>query len=80
MLDITLIREKPDWVKDQIRKLNDDAALARVDSLVELDRQRRTLLTESETIQAAKNWMTPLVMHWHSRLIKQLPLAITSRP
>ena len=55
MLDINLIREKPDWVKDQIRKLNDAPALARVDSILDLDRQRRTLLTEVEAIQAARN-------------------------
>ena len=28
MIDITLIREKPDWVKEQLRKLNDEAASA----------------------------------------------------
>src|SRR5262245_40284169 len=55
MLDITIIREKPDWMKDQIRKLNDDAALARVDAVLSLDKQRRELLTESEAIQAARN-------------------------
>ena len=55
MIDITLIREKPDWVKEQIRKLNDDAALARVDAILALDKQRRELLTESEAIQAARN-------------------------
>lgn len=55
MLDIALIREKPEWVKEQIAKLNDPTALARVDAIVSLDRQRRTLLTESEAIQAARN-------------------------
>jgi seryl-tRNA synthetase len=55
MLDIALFREKPDWVKEQIAKLNDDAALARVDAVVELDKQRRALLTEMETLQAARN-------------------------
>ncbi len=55
MLDITLIREKPEWVKQQILKLNDPEAAARVDSIVALDQQRRALLTESETIQAARN-------------------------
>jgi seryl-tRNA synthetase len=55
MIDIALIREKPEWVKEQIAKLNDPAALQRVDNLVELDRRRRTLLSESETLQAARN-------------------------
>ena len=48
MIDITLIREKPEWVKEQIAKLNDPGALARVDAIVALDRKRRELLTESE--------------------------------
>lgn len=55
MIDIALIREKPDWIKEQIKKLNDDAALVRVDTIVALDKQRRALLTESEAIQAARN-------------------------
>lgn len=55
MLDINLIREKPEWVKQQIAKLNDAAALARIDAIINLDRQRRALLTESEAIQAARN-------------------------
>lgn len=55
MIDINLIREKPEWVKEQIGKLNDAAALARVDAILELDKQRRTLLTEGEQIQAARN-------------------------
>jgi seryl-tRNA synthetase len=55
MLDITLIREKPEWVKEQIAKLNDAPALARIDTILDLDKQRRVLLTESEAIQAARN-------------------------
>lgn len=55
MIDINLIREKPDWVKEQIARLNDEAAIARIDRIVELDVQRRALVTEGETIQAARN-------------------------
>ncbi|MFN8372314.1 MAG: serine--tRNA ligase [Anaerolineae bacterium] len=55
MLDIALIREKPEWVKEQLAKLNDADAVARIDSILELDKQRRQLLTESESIQAARN-------------------------
>lgn len=55
MIDINLIREKPEWVKAQIAKLNDAAASARIDAILDLDKQRRTLLTESEQIQAARN-------------------------
>jgi seryl-tRNA synthetase len=55
MLDINLIREKPEWVKEQIGKLNDPAAVARIDMILDLDKQRRALLTESEQIQASRN-------------------------
>jgi seryl-tRNA synthetase len=55
MIDIALIREKPEWVKEQIKKLNDAAALERIGKIVELDKQRRALLSESEAIQAARN-------------------------
>ncbi|MCU0496363.1 MAG: serine--tRNA ligase [Anaerolineae bacterium] len=55
MLDIQLIREQPDWVKQQIQKLQDFEAIDRIDQILELDRQRRALLTESEVIQASRN-------------------------
>ncbi len=55
MLDIALIREKTDWVKEQIVKLNDEAALNRIDGIVELDAQRREMRTRIETAQAARN-------------------------
>ncbi|MDX2163085.1 MAG: serine--tRNA ligase [bacterium] len=55
MIDIALIREKPDWVKAQIGKLNDPAALERIDRILEIDKQRRTLIGEGETLQAARN-------------------------
>ena len=55
MLDIALIRSKPAWVKAQIEKLNDEGALARIDSIVALDAQRRQTRTRVETAQAARN-------------------------
>ncbi len=55
MIDIALIREKPDWVKEQIVKLNDPAALQRVDAVLELDVRRRALIGEGEAAQAARN-------------------------
>jgi seryl-tRNA synthetase len=55
MIEIALIREKPDWVKDQIAKLQDTVAVERIERIVELDKQRRALLSESEAIQAARN-------------------------
>lgn len=55
MLDITLIREKPEWVREQIVKLNDAAAAERIDRILQLDQRRRQLLTESEALQAHRN-------------------------
>jgi len=55
MLDIALIRSKPDWVKEQIEKLNDEGALARIDAIVGLDARRRETRTRIETAQAARN-------------------------
>lgn len=55
MLDIALIREKTDWVKEQIQKLNDENALARIDTIVALDEKRRDIRTRTETAQASRN-------------------------
>lgn len=55
MLDINLIREKPEWVKAQLQKLNDPEAVARIDRILKLDLQRRALLTEVEALKAARN-------------------------
>lgn len=55
MLDISLIREKPDWVKEQFIKLQDPDAAERIDAILGLDQRRRALLTESEALQANRN-------------------------
>ena len=55
MLDIALIREKPDWVKEQLAKLFDDEAPARIDKTRELDELRREIRTRIETAQGARN-------------------------
>lgn len=55
MLDIALIRAQPDWVKEQMSKLNDAEARGRIDRILELDAQRRAARTETETAQAARN-------------------------
>ena len=55
MLDIALIRQKPDWVKEQIKKLYDEGALGRIDKILDLDAKRREIRTRIETGQAARN-------------------------
>lgn len=58
MIDIALIREKPDWVKEQLGKLNDETAVARIDTILALDKQRRELLTRVEAIKANRNQLS----------------------
>ncbi len=55
MLDINIIREQPDFVKDGLRKLGAEDVIPRVDAILALDQKRRAMLTESETIQASRN-------------------------
>jgi seryl-tRNA synthetase len=53
MLDITLIREKPDYVREAIRKTGDDPS--QVDAILALDASRRGILTEVEELRAERN-------------------------
>ena len=53
MLDINLIREKPDVVRKSLKDRQMDAAP--VDSILKLDEKRRTLLGQVETFKAERN-------------------------
>ncbi len=55
MLDIGLIREKPEWVKEQIQKLGDTPAIARIDEILKLDSRRRELIRVREDLQKQRN-------------------------
>jgi seryl-tRNA synthetase len=55
MLDIEVIRQKPDWVKEQIKTLHDDNALPRIDVILELDEKRRKQRGETENLQGKRN-------------------------
>ncbi|QPC84859.1 serine--tRNA ligase [Phototrophicus methaneseepsis] len=55
MLDIARIRQDPEWVKQQIRNLNDEPAAARVDTILELDERRRELIQQRDDLQASRN-------------------------
>jgi seryl-tRNA synthetase len=52
MLDITLIREQPEQVRQAMRDLNADAP---IDQILALDAERRALLTEVEALRAERN-------------------------
>jgi seryl-tRNA synthetase len=53
MLDIKLIREQPDLVRQGIRRRGDDPAI--VDQILGLDARRRELLTQVENLKATRN-------------------------
>lgn len=52
MLDINLIRERPDWVKEQIAQLNDTAP---IDEILATDAQRREIIQEVEELRRRRN-------------------------
>ena len=52
MIDIRLIREKPEWVKGEIAKLNAEAP---IDKILDLDQQRRQALSQVEELKAKRN-------------------------
>jgi seryl-tRNA synthetase len=52
MLDLKFIRENPDLVKKGVENKNEKN---RVDELLELDKQRRELITKGEELKAKKN-------------------------
>ena len=53
MLDINLVREQPDVVREALQKRNMDTAV--VDEMAALDVKRRNLLVEVETLKAERN-------------------------
>jgi seryl-tRNA synthetase len=52
MIDIRLIREKPDWVKAEIAKLHLEAP---IDEIVDLDQRRRQTLVQADELKAERN-------------------------
>ncbi len=53
MLDLNLIREKPDLVRKSLQDRQDDPAP--VDAILQLDEKRRSLIAEVETLKAERN-------------------------
>jgi seryl-tRNA synthetase len=57
MLDIRLIREKPDYVKERLAT-REPALAAAVDEILECDRKRRAAMTRFESLQAERKRIT----------------------
>ncbi len=61
MIDINLIRNNPDLVKENIRKKFQDHKLVLVDTVLELDAKRRALIQEGDALRAARNTLSKQV-------------------
>ena len=55
MLDIKLVRENPDVVKENIRKKFQDQKIPMVDEVIALDQENRNIKQEVESLRANKN-------------------------
>ena len=55
MLDIRLIRENPELVRDNIRKKFEDKKLPLVDEVIELDAKKREINTRANELRANRN-------------------------
>ena len=67
MLDINLIREKPEWVKEQVAKRNDKAP---IDEILAGDVRRREILQEVEELRRQRNESSKQIGRWLGSLKK----------
>ena len=58
MIDIKLIRENGDLVKENIKNKFQDEKLPLVDEVKELDEKARTLQTEGDSLKSLKNQLS----------------------
>ena len=58
MIDIRLIRENPDLVRENIRKKFQDAKLPLVDEVIELDKANRAAINEASNLRAERNTLS----------------------
>lgn len=68
MIDINLIREKPEWVKEQIAKLGDDKAP--IDGILAADARRREIILEVEELRRLRNESSKQIGAWMGTLKK----------
>lgn len=61
MIDIKLIRENPELVRENIRKKFQEAKLPLVDEAIRLDRERRTAISEASDLRASRNALSKKV-------------------
>ena len=61
MLKIELIREKPEWIKEQIANLND---VAPIDEILVEDRRRREIIQTVEVLRQQRNKASKEIGRW----------------
>ena len=61
MLDIKLIRDNPDLVRENIKKKFQDHKLPLVDQVLELDAKNRAAMTEANSLRASRNTLSKQV-------------------
>ena len=61
MLKIELIREKPEWIKEQIANLND---VAPIDEILVEDRRRREIIQTVEVLRQQRNEASKEIGRW----------------
>ncbi len=62
MIDINLIREKPEWVKEQIARLGDEKAP--LDDILVADQRRREIIQEVEELRRRRNESSKQIGLW----------------
>lgn len=67
MLDINLIREKPEWVKAQVAKRNSRAP---IDEILADDGRRRQIILEVEALRQQRNESSKQIGSWMGKLKK----------
>lgn len=68
MIDINLIREKPEWVKEQMARLGDDRAP--IDAILAGDARRREIIQEVEELRRQRNESSKQIGAWMGTLKK----------
>ena len=58
MLDLKFVRENPEIVKQNIRNKFQDHKLPLVDEVIELDKQKRAVQQERDTLRSEKNTLS----------------------
>ena len=68
MVDINIIRQRPEWVKEQLSKRGD---VPPIDQLLTLDGRRKELLLEVEALRGERNVASKMI----GRIVEQLKQA-----